>query len=734
MTRLRMLTALPVACLILGGTAEGQARRAMTLVDLLEVPRLSEPQLSPDGRQVLYVLAEADWEANRAISHIWRADTDGGNTVQLTRGEEGETSPRWSPDGDLVAFLTARGTADSAQIHVLSNQGGEARQLTNHPTAVSTITWSPDGGAIYFLAADEKPPEQQAREAERDDVYAFEENFQHRHLWTVTASTGATARVTEGDYSIIDYDLSRDGKRLALHRAPNPVLEYRDASEVWVMGADGSDPQRLTTNNVPESGAQVSPDGSRVLFLSRSNERFEKYHNSNVFLAPAGGGPARVLAPDLPYELSDAAWSVDGDAVFAVVNMGVHSELFRLDAATGEAEQLTDGRHSIGAWQLQAAAGRHVLTLRQPDNPGDVWLLGTGAGATPTRVTRVFDYLSEDYRLPRQEKVEWSGVDGVTVEGLLFYPLDYEEGRRYPLVIQTHGGPQASDKFGFGASRNSIQVLASLGYVVLQPNYRGSTGYGDTFLRDMVGGYFKNAHLDVIAGADHLIAAGLDGERMAKMGWSGGGHMTNKVITYTNRFKAAASASDMVGGYFKNAHLDVIAGADHLIAAGLVDGERMAKMGWSGGGHMTNKVITYTNRFKAAASGAGAANWISMYAQSDTRSQRTPWFGGTPWQVDAPTDLYWEHSPLKHVSNVTTPTIFLVGEDDLRVPMPQSVEMHRALKSLDVPTHLYVAPREGHGWRELRHQLFKMNVELDWFERHVTGRPYVWERAPAKAE
>ena len=594
--------------------------------------------------------------------------------MQLTRGEEGETSPRWSPDGDLVAFLAARGTTDTTQIHLLSNQGGEGRQLTNHPTAVSTITWSPDGGAIYFLAADEKPPEQQAREAERDDVYAFEESFQHRHLWTVTASTGATARVTEGDYSIIDYDLSRDGKRLALHRAPNPVLEYRDASEVWVMGADGSNPQRLTTNNVPNRGRRCPPTAPGCCFCRARTSGSRSTTTATSSWPRRAGVRARVLAPGLPYELSDAAWSVDGDAVFAVVNMGVHSELFRLDAATGEAEQLTDGRHSIGAWQLQAAAGRHVLTLRQPDNPGDVWLLGTAAGATPTRVTRVFDYLSEDYRLPRQEKVEWSGVDGVTVEGLLFYPLDYEEGRRYPLVIQTHGGPQASDKFGFGASRNSIQVLASLGYIVLQPNYRGSTGYGDTFLRDMVGGYFKNAHLDVIAGADHLIAAGL------------------------------------------------------------VDGERMAKMGWSGGGHMTNKVITYTNRFKAAASGAGAANWISMYAQSDTRSQRTPWFGGTPWQVDAPTDLYWEHSPLKHVSNVTTPTIFLVGEDDLRVPMPQSVEMHRALRSLDVPTHLYVAPREGHGWRELRHQLFKMNVELDWFERHVTGRQYVWERAPAEGE
>jgi dipeptidyl aminopeptidase/acylaminoacyl peptidase len=291
-------------------------------------------------------------------------------------------------------------------------------------------------------------------------------------------------------------------------------------------------------------------------------------------------------------------------------------------------------------------------------------------GGAPVQVSHVFDRYARDFRLPRQQKVEWKGADGVTVEGLLFYPLDYQAGQRYPLVVQTHGGPQASDKFGFSRWGNYTQVLTAKGYMVLQPNYRGSTGYGDAFLRDMVGHYFVNAHLDVMTGVDHLIALGL------------------------------------------------------------VDGNRMAKMGWSGGGHMTNKIITFTNRFKAAASGAGAANWISMYAQSDVRTYRTPWFGGTPWQANAPIDAYWDHSPLKDVSKVTTPTIFLVGEEDVRVPKPQSVEMYRALKSLGVPTHLYVAPREPHGWGELRHELFKVNVELDWFEKYVTERPYTWEKAP----
>ena len=167
-----------------------------------------------------------------------------------------------------------------------------------------------------------------------------------------------------------------------------------------------------------------------------------------------------------------------------------------------------------------------------------------------------------------------------------------------------------------------------------------------------------------------------------------------------------------------------------MIKRGIADPDRLVKMGWSGGGHMTNKIITFTDRFKAASSGAGAANWVSMYAQSDTRTFRTPWFGGTPWQQNAPIDLFWSNSPLKDVANVRTPTIFFVGQQDPRVPMPQSGEMYRALKSNGVPTHLYVAPREQHVWEELRHELRKMNVELEWFEKYATHRSYTWEKGP----
>jgi len=312
------------------------------------------------------------------------------------------------------------------------------------------------------------------------------------------------------------------------------------------------------------------------------------------------------------------------------------------------------------------------MLIDEAETPGEIYISAAGEEAKPTQVTHVSADLGKTFKLPKQERIEWKGADGVTVEGLLHYPVDYVAGQKYPLVVQTHGGPMASDKFGFGSWGNYVAVLTGKGYAVLQPNYRGSSGYGDAFLRDMVNHYFQNAHLDVIAGVDQVI----------KMG--------------------------------------------------LADPDRLIAMGWSAGGHMTNKLITFTDRFKAASSGAGAANWVSMYAQSDVRTYRTPWFGGTPWQKDAPIEVYWNNSPLKDIAKVKTPTIFLVGENDPRVPLPQSVEMHRGLKSNGVPTHLYTAPREPHGWAELRHQLFKQNAELDWFEKYVTKRPYTWEKAPGE--
>ncbi|NNM33853.1 MAG: S9 family peptidase [Gemmatimonadetes bacterium] len=661
---------LPAALAGLFTSASAQERETLGIVDLIDVPSVGSPQLSPDGTQIVFTQGRSDWEANRTVTHLWRIDSDGTDLIQLTSGEHGESSPTWSPDGTRLAFTASRGDDDdAAQIYLLDTRGGEAIRLTEHPTAVRSVQWSPDGESLFFLASDDKPEALKRREGLKDDVYAFDENYQHTHLWSVAVEDGTPTRVTEGDYSINEYRLSRDGTMIAFDRGPSPLFDDNDEGEVWAMRADGTGAIRLTENGVPEYGAELSPDNSWVLYRADSSLEGEFYYNDKIYVVPASGGAPRLVMPEFDHEVSQAGWSGEEGEILFQANTGVRQELFSVDLESGSPVQITLGDHSVSWGSYQPDLDQFAVTIVGPDEPGDVWLVD-GEGGTPVRVTRINAGVKERFALPRVEAIQWAGADGVEVEGLLYYPLDYLEGQRYPLVVQTHGGPASSDRFRFPSSHNYETVLTGLGYFVLKPNYRGSTGYGDEFLRNMVGNYFDQAHLDVMAGVDHLIAQGL------------------------------------------------------------VDETQMAKMGWSAGGHMTNKIITHTDRFKAASSGAGAANWVSMYAQSDVRIYRTPWFGTTPWEEGANIDQYWQDSPLREAWKVSTPTLFLVGEEDARVPMPQSVEMYRALRHNDVPTHLYVAPRQGHGWRELRHRLYKANVELDWFEQWVRDREWTWEEAP----
>ncbi len=644
----------------------------MTLVDLAELPRLLDPQLSPDGRTLVYMRSHADWKLGRPVWNLWRQNI-GETPHQLTFTENGEVPgmTRWSPDGRSLLFWR------DGQLFLLPAAGGEARQLTHHATSVTPAiapAWTPDGTAVYFTAADERTSEERERDRLRDDVYALDETtFKQRHLWMVTAATGVETRVTSGDWSILGFRLARDGKRIVFHRAPSPLTPDAPRGEVWIMDASGGNARALTQNSIEEASAELSPDGTQVLFLAEANAGLEPYYNSNVFLVPANGGASRLLLPDFPYAVDQATWAPDGRSIYAAVNMGVHSEVFQIDTRAGTFSQLTDGRHYIPpGWSIVEPARTMVVQFDEPSRFGEVYLLRLGEKSAPKRVTNIYDGLEGGFILPRQEKVEWPGADGTTIEGLVFYPLDYDAAKRYPLVVQMHGGPMESDKFGAGAGLvlNYFPVLTAKGYLVLRPNYRGSAGYGNAFLRDVIGHYFDNMPLDILSGVDALIQRGL------------------------------------------------------------ADPDRLVLMGWSAGGHLANKLISMTPRFKAASSGAGAANWTSLYAQSDLRANRTVWFGGTPWQKDAPIANYWNQSPLKDVANVTTPTLLFAGENDARIPKEQAIEMFRALRSNGVLTKLLIAPREPHQWGELRHLLFKANAELEWFERYAMSRAYVWEKTP----
>lgn len=650
-------------------------RRPMTPVDILNLPAISNPVISPDKSSVLFVKSEANWDENRKIGNLWVVKLRDNKPRQLTFDHETRSLVKWSPDGSYISYIS--NVADSKMendgfkgIHLLPMDGGLAFQPGIHAADIKNYVWAPDGQSIYFIADEPESKHVRKRRKSKDDMVAFEQPDSYRRIWSMSLADGVVRKLSDDDRHVLGFTLSVDGKIIAYNSARSRTIDSWHSSDIWLMDNTGGNSRRLTLNNFAERKIEISPDNQQILFISDINKEGEYYHDANLFLISIESGEISLLAEEQTFEVEDAEWSKNGESIYIRANMGVHSELWSISRDDSKPrKQLTDGIHTVTNWNYDRTTDAHVFVLVKPDSPGEIYYLD-GKGAAITPLTEAHSTLGERFLLPRQELIQFQANDGTELEGILSYPLDFKPGTSYPLIINAHGGPKSSDQYGQFRWRTYIPVLAAHGYMYFSPNYRGGRGYGDEFLREMVGGIFNNAHLDILAGLDHLIS--------------------------------------------KN----------------LVDPDRLAMSGWSAGGHMTNKLITFTDRFKAASSGAGAVEWVSMFGESDVRYSRKQLFGGTPWQQNAPLDVYYSNSVLTDMWKVKTPTIIFVGEKDKRVPTSQSMMMYRALRDLGVETELYIAPREPHSFRELRHRLFKINVELAWFEKHVNNSDYEWQTVP----
>ena len=477
----RRILGFGILAVLLSATSLTAQRRAMTIVDLMDIPGLADPRISPDGSEVLYARTDTDWEANGTISHIWRVALDGSGTARMTNGEGGESNPRWSPDGTRIAFVADRHDTEHDQVFVMPTGGGEAWAVSEHPMPVSSISWSADGAWIYFLALDEKSEAEKAREAVNDNVFRYEEDKRPTGLWRVSSAGGPAERVTEAGMMVRGYSLSRDGTMLLAQLAPTALYDDLLTSELWTMAPDGTGARQITDNGVGEVNAALSPDNGHALFISNTNDELSDfYFNQRLFVVPTDGGDPVSVLPGGSFDVNAAMWSRDGRSIYFRANTGVRQQLYSVPAdATdaGRAEPITEGDHSVGAWDYHPGSGTHLVSVSSSTNAGDLWAMA-GSGSLQ-QVTHLFDYLADEFLLPRIEAVQYTGEDGVEVEGLIFFPIDYQEGVRYPLVVQTHGGPPSSDKFRFSRSSNYEAVLAARGWFVFKPNYRGSTGYGD---------------------------------------------------------------------------------------------------------------------------------------------------------------------------------------------------------------------------------------------------------------
>ncbi|HZS09576.1 MAG TPA: S9 family peptidase [Blastocatellia bacterium] len=566
--------------LLLAASAFGAGvEKRMTIEDSLAVRNVAGPQFSPDGKWVAYTISEWEKKENCRISHVWLASVDGGRSIRLTSGARGETSPQWSPDSTRIAFLTDRSSSGAGgnQIWTIYVAGGEAEKLTAEENGVTSFRWSPDGKSIAFVTRD-APKDKEAREKRRKDRFdtiVVDSDFTYSHLWTISVETREKKRVTEGPFTVAGPQWSPDGKWIAYTSSRSGLQEssFIDLSEdrntdICVVAASGGAPRQLTTNPAADTGPIWSPDGKWIAYTANTEPKSWAAKTDVLVVSPEGGAPRNLTKDFFESAGPGLNWSPDGRAVYFTSGVGMYSHIFSAPAAGGKVTQITRENRHYGQFDVSGDGKMIAYTVSDSRTPDDIWV-ATIRGWQTRKITWANPQL-KDFAIAETEVIKWKGPDKLDIEGLLVRPLGYEEGKRYPLVLQIHGGPYGR----FSDSFNSrVQLWAANGYAVLMPNPRGSTGYGQQF--------------------------------------------------------ATANVNDWGGKDFE----DIMAGVDAVVARGVADPERMAVMGGSYGGFMTFWAITQTDRFKAAIGHAGISDWYSFHGQSDVPGLMEFGFAGHPWEA-----------------------------------------------------------------------------------------------------
>ena len=707
-----------VAVLAAFGSPLAAQQRPFTFMDVQELKSAGSWTPSPDGAWMLYTVTTPDWEAAESQTDIHLASLSEGvpSNRQLTYTDaKDETSPAWAADGSFFAFLSNR-DGDENQLYMMRHDGGEARKVTDAEEGVSDFAFSPDGKWLVYRSGESDreqlyrlpngdlaggEPEQLTDGKAGVDQWDFspdgmriyftrpdslyEDELKRREegftvdirnaitplssLWSVDVASAAERRETnDASYSVDSFTLSDDGRWIGItggspERYERNITAQRLYADLYLMEIATGEIERLTDNyEIGEGGMSFSPDGRWIAFSAPDDMERYSMTERRVYIREADdrGGAFRKLGADFDQSSSVGFWSEDSETIYFNAGVKVTTQLHALNVESGEVRQLTQERAALYV-SKDDDTGTILINYSDPKTPPTVFTVASADDvpdrSTWTQLVDVNPQLSE-VAFGEEVEVNWRSSDGKMVGGVLVYPVGYEEGTRYPLIVAIHGGPASADVLRFNGGYNA-QVYAGAGYAVLKPNYRGSRNYG-------------NAH-----------------------------------------------RTDIVGDYFTMGYEDIMTGVDHLIAEGVVDGDRMGALGWSAGGHWSNWILTRTDRFKAISSGAGTMNWISMYAQSDVQRNRQFYVGDGFLYEDF--DTYFDQSPLKYVANAVTPTMIHVVEGDPRVPSPQSLELHMALKKLDVPTELFMYPGRSHGIPDPRNRLVKAVSEMAWMDYYVRG-------------
>ena len=645
------------------GGLGAQGTKVPTYEQIIDLKRPGAAILSPDGQMVAFTVTETNWDENAYETEIYLAKSGSVETVQLTRAKKSSSSPSWSPDGSWIAFVSDR--SDKRQLYVISPKGGEARVLTNVEEGVGAFEWSPDGRRIAFTMTE---PLSDARK-ERDKKFgAFEvvdQDWRMTHLHVIDVDPGAadpakSRRLTEGSFTVGSFKWSPDSRSIAFDHRIDPNLANSETADISVVNVSDGAVRKLVSRPGPDSNPVWSPDGSQLAFSTNQSKPYRSFANSRIAIVPSGGGQPRTVTDGIDEQPGLLDWGPDGIYVTALEGFSSRLYLVTTDGKFTRVNLPSDA--SIGGISFSRDFSRMGLTLSGAKSFPEVYIVQKGATDPSAQrpLTKFNDQLN-GWEIGNRETISWKSTDGTPITGVLHKPADFKEGRKYPLLVIVHGGPTAISRpyRVAGPGTYPIEQWLAKGAIILEPNYRGSAGFGEKF----------------------------------------------RSLNYRNLGVGDA--------------WDVLSGVDHLIAQGLADPDRMGVMGWSQGGYISAFLATHQRQpFKAISVGAGISNWMTYYVNTDIHPFTRHYLGATPWDDPA---IYAKTSPMTTIKQAKTPTLIQHGEFDTRVPTPNAYELYQGLQDVGVPVKLIIYKGFGHGLNKPKAARAAMEHNFDWFNRYVWG-------------
>ncbi len=651
-----------VSCLLAAGSP---TRRLLTLDDFYRLKRVGAPEVSPDGKSVAYTVNSIDKEGDKQIANLWMANWDGSGELQLTYDSESASSPKWSPDGKYLAFLSSRpGKTKGSQIWLLDRRGGEARQLS-HLTkqSITQYEWAPDSARFGLVLEDKEDPGTGASEAEKRpkpvviDRYHFKEDREgylpsaiHNHVYVLDIASGKLDQITTGNHDEHEISWAPDGSKLAFVSNHDADPDRTLNSDVFVVGArlDAS-PVQLTTFKGPDSGPLAwSPDSKWIAYVQGSEPKYSAYSMDRLAVVPAAGGEPKILSAALDRGVFAPQFTADGTALLVRVDDDRSQYIAQVPLTGGTPDRVIPGKLVISGFSTRAG---HTAVLSSTDgSPNEVYAF---EGGGLRKLSSQNDKLLGELQLGEVEDISFKSKDGTEVHGLLTLPPGFDRTKKYPTLLRIHGGPNGQDDHQFEFDR---QLFAANDYLVIAIDYRGSSGRGEKY-------------------GESIFAD-----------WG------NKEVA------------------------DLLAGVDQVVAMGNADPERLGIGGWSYGGILTDYTIASTTRFKAAISGAGSALQLSMYGIDQYVFQYDNELG-PPWKnLDAWIKVSY---PFFKADRIHTPTLFMGGDKDFNVPVAGGEQMYEALRSLGVPSELVIYPGEFHGFQRPSFLIDRYKRYLAWYDKYL---------------